>query len=303
MHALKFYELENKTLKIITSNHGASIYQIFFKKDNNLIPILSTPKTFSDFKENNQSFGRTVGRTAGVIYKNIDTSKYIDFKNDLTIKHGGYNRVSEKYFDILSINKEKIQFTLNIKDNEDYYKGDLKIKITYEINNTDLIVKHEAISNKDTLCRLTFHPYFNFEQTNTLENHSLYINSELLLAQDEKGEFTKGIPISTKNHNYLNLRNLDINDNYNLDDIFLIKKDEIVCSLVSNNIKMDLKTNYPSLVVYTQNSESKHDLSNASKGTKYASIAIEAQLSQNELPLLKKDELYDYYTIYSFKSI
>jgi len=298
MSILNTYKLKNNNLEVILTNLGASVYQIYFHNKE----MLATPKSLTDFIENKQSFGRTVGRTAGRVFKNDETIKYIDFKNEEIIKHGGNNRLGEKYFDVLLHEKNKIVFNLKIDDNQDGFYGDLDLLITYQLNDlNELIIKHEATSSKDSLLRLTFHPYFNLEQSNHLFNHSLQINTDYLLDMDKTGKFTDPISINKKNHNYLNARKLDINDNYNLDDIFVIENLEPCCILSCNDISMSIKSNYDTLVVYTQNSVANHDLTNAKKGEKYASIAIETQNAQNKLPLLKANEKYDYYTIYSFK--
>lgn len=299
MDKLKQFTLKNEHLEVIITNLGASVYQILF----NGKAMLATPKNIDDFVTNTQSFGRTVGRTAGRIFKDDVSLKYIDFKEDQIIKHGGNNRLGEKMFNVTSYDDDKIVLNLTIKSLSDGYLGDLNLNVIYQLKDNQLIIKHEATSKNDSLLRLTFHPYFNLEQSNTLSNHKLFINSKQLLAMNEKGMFTDAISVDLKNHNYQVLRPLNINDEYNLDDIFLVNDENISCILCTDSVKMSIKSNYDSLVVYTQNSSSSHNLTNASKGSKYSSVAIETQNAQNKLPLLKANEKYDYYTIYKFENI
>ena len=65
---------------------------------------------------------------------------------------------------------------------------------------------------------------------------------------------------------------------------------------------MQVYTNYPALVVYTQNKESNTDLVNATKDELYTGVAIECQKSQKDLNVLKH-RLYDHYIMYNFMKI
>mgnify|MGYP001159196799 CR=1 FL=1 len=304
MNELKLFKLENSFMKVDILNLGASVYQISLKSsDNKVYDVLSTPKDLETFIINDQSYGRTVGRTAGQIFKNEETSNYIEFNNDKVIKHGGEIRVANAYFDVYEHTETKIVLRHFVKHLSDRYFGDLNIQITYELRDTELYILHEAISNRNSLCRLTFHPYFNLEQSNHLNNHYLKINSNYILDQNEEGMFTNPVSVESKNKDFRTEQKLNINDNYNFDDIFVINDQNNACELRTDLIKMSIATNYPGLVIYTQNSNVRTDLNNANKGAKYSSIAIETQLLQNELPILKKDELYSYYTIYKFEFI
>lgn len=299
MSKIKQFNLNNDYLNVTVTNLGAAVYQIYFNDD----AMLATPINFDEFVTNTQSFGRTVGRTAGRVFKDLTTEKYIDFKDDQIIKHGGPNRLGEKLFNVISHSKTKIVFNLLIESLSDGYFGDLDLNIIYELKENELIIKHEAISSTDSLLRLTFHPYFNLEQSSTLENHELQLNSKYLLDMNKDGMFTNPISVDTKNHNYLSKRKIIVDDSYNLDDIFLVEDETTSCILNTSKVKMSLRSNYDSLVVFTQNASAGNDLTNTSKGTKYASIAIETQNAQNKLPLLKANEKYDYYTIYKFETI
>ncbi|WP_025725178.1 hypothetical protein [Acholeplasma granularum] len=298
----KVYTLENEFLKVEAMDYAASIYQVYLKTKNEIKPMLSTPKTYDLFIENNLSYARTIGRTAGRVYNNEETSNYIDFKGEPHIMHGGENKFSIKNFKVKSFTSTKIVFTHFIKDLEDGYQGDLKVEVSYELKKDTLIVTHKALSSKDTLVNMTFHPYFNLDQTQSLKNHQLKINSETYLKLDENKRYTILSNVKDTLKDFTHFKNLKITPTTYLDDIFLLSKN-YAATLKTSDVEMNVYTNYDALVVFSQNRGSNTELSNAAINTPYAGIAIEAQKPQNKLPLLKANEPYEYYIQYQFKSI
>src|SRR5690554_3238555 len=129
----KTFQIENDQLKVIAVDVGASIYQIYFKKDGKLKPMLATPKTLDLFIENTLSYGRTIGRTAGRLYQTKETSKYVDFKGEPHLMHGGANKFSTKTFSVKTHTKDMIVFELEVADKSDAYRGNLKVLVTYRL--------------------------------------------------------------------------------------------------------------------------------------------------------------------------
>ena len=66
---MKIYSLENNNLKVELIEYGASIYNIYLKINNQWQSVLSTPTNLDDFIKNDLNHGRTIGRTAGMLYK------------------------------------------------------------------------------------------------------------------------------------------------------------------------------------------------------------------------------------------
>ncbi|VEU83272.1 hypothetical protein [Acholeplasma hippikon] len=296
---MNIYTIENDKLKVILTDYAASVYQIYLKKDNELKAVLSTPKNITDFIDMQGSYGRTVGRTAGRLFKYNESMKYVDFKDEASLMHGGTNKFAAKYFTLDNMSDTSISFSLNVNSYEDQYTGNLSAKVTYSLEDTSLVVKHEALADEDSLLNMTFHPYFNLDQTENLSSHELVINAEYYLSQNEIGRFVEKVSVENTYRDYRNKKQLVINENNKLDGIFMFN-DNYACTLSTKEIKMNVFSNYDSLVVYTQNKGASHDLTNALANTLHAGIAIECQKPQSILPIIKANEPYNYYIKYEF---
>src|SRR5690606_15587311 len=160
MNKLNYHYLENNQIKIELTSLGASMVQIWLKKDNALKPVMSRPLTEDDFISNT-SYGRTIGRTAGFLPNTETTRKYVKFETD-SIKHGGPKGIQHQVFEVNQVSNERIEFDYFSKDLENDFYGNMMIKVIYEIvNGSTLRVTHIAKTDRETLCNLTVHPYFN----------------------------------------------------------------------------------------------------------------------------------------------
>ena len=295
------YELENEQLKVVAVDLAASIYQIYLKDKGKLIPLLSTPKTTELFIENTLSYGRTIGRTAGKLYNSEKTKQYVDFKDEPHYMHGGPNKFSQKTFSVKKHTKDAIEFELEVSNLSDGYVGNLNVLVTYRLFQGNLIVWHQAKTDQDTLLNMTFHPYFNLDQSNSLDTHALYLVSQTYLAQDTMGRFAYERDVESTHRDFTSFKPLKIDKFNALDDIFVLPKDRYSATLKTNDIEMNVFTNYHTLVAYTQNKPTNTDLSNADKGEIFKGIAIECQKSQKELNILKHVSINDHYMMYNFK--
>lgn len=297
----KIYIIENNYLKVELIDLAASVYQIYFKDQGELLPLLSTPKTHALFIENTLSYGRTIGRTSGRLFNTEASRKYVDFKDEPFFMHGGLHKFSTKKFDVKTHTSNSIAFALEVEDMSDGYIGSLSVLVTYSLKEGDLIVNHQAKTDKDTLLNMTFHPYFNLDQSGGLNTHELKIYASTYLAQNEQGRFVYEKDVVGTQKDYLDFKHLNITKHNYLDDIFILPEDKHALTLKTKDLIMDVYSNYKSLVVYTQNKPTNTDLSNAQIGTLYQGIAIECQNSQKDLNILKKDDNYDYHITYSFQ--
>ena len=73
-------------------------------------------------------------------------------------------------------------------DGEENYPGNLKVMVTYTFtDDNELMIRYEAISDKDTLCNLTNHCYFNLsgeDSGKTIENETMEINADTFTVVD-----------------------------------------------------------------------------------------------------------------------
>ncbi len=104
--------------------------------------------------------------------------------------HGGNLGFNRKFWDatpVEGICEDSLILKLVSPDGEEGYPGTLKVMVTYTwTDENELIVRYEAVSDKDTLCNLTNHSYFNLEGegSGTVLDHSFEINADTFTVGD-----------------------------------------------------------------------------------------------------------------------
>lgn len=304
---MKIYNLENNNLKVELIEYGASIYNIYLKINNQWQSVLSTPTNLDDFIKNDLNHGRTIGRTAGMLYKEtLDQSLFS--KTDENIMHGGKNGLANNKFKIINETTSLITFKTIDEGNKNGYIANLEVEVSYKLNNDKLEIKYSAKANNDTLVNLTSHPYFNLSQEKDISNHLLYvkansykkrsqtnINGSIISLEGDLADFRQTKKVSS------------ILNSSGLDHVYLIqdnKEDIIQTTLKANNIILNVYSNYPAVVIYSQNRNGNIIFNNnQTLNNKHAGIAIEPQLIQGSIPILKKDEIYNHIIIYEIKQL
>lgn len=304
----------NKNIKVTFTNIGASIYTIFFKGR----MITFTPlDDFNYFIHNGMHYGKTLGRTAGRVKYGIieidDKKYYLNHKKEHTL-HGGNGFQFKKYHFSIKEDKEKYQiiFKRISFNGEAHYPGNLKHSIQYNVyKDKDIIeIIYDAISDKDTLCNLSNHTYWNLEGNMDLPiyNEELMINADKYvvidndliykdtLPVDEQFDFRK--PMQIKKHLFdQNLQEAfaagydhDLILNKHVKD----KPDAILYS-ESKDIEVDMFTTYPVCHIFTSNC--------FVPKYKYHAIALEFQkeIFHQEKVILRKNKKYHESIKFQFK--
>ena len=256
--------------------------------------------------------------------------------NGKSHSHGGTNG-----FDVQNwkakILKDGIEFSYDKKDMESGYPGNVKIKVTYKLdNNNNLHIKYSAVSDKDTIINMTNHTYFNLdgaENTSenavldhivTLPNSSKFTKNsemaiptgELLSVENTPFDFRKPTVIKdviSKEHDQIKIGS-GFDQNYcidNYDGKNLIE----VANVKSNKTGINLKvsTNMPGFQFYTANHLGKSTQPAGKHGSRYekrSGFCVEPQVYPNaintenfkEKGILKAGETYDKEIIYSFSA-
>ena len=135
--------------------------------------------------------GRVGNRIAGgeceVAGEKVVLAKNEKGKNHL---HGGNLGFNRKFWDatpVEGICEDSLILKYVSPDGEEGYPGTLKVMVTYTwTDENELIIRYEAVSDKDTLCNLTNHSYFNLEGegSGTVLNHTFEINADTFTVGD-----------------------------------------------------------------------------------------------------------------------
>ena len=111
----------------------------------------------------------------------------------ITHLHGGKVGFNEKLWDVTPIEgicEDMLILKYTSPDGEEGYPGTLKVMVTYTFTDeNELMIRYEAVSDKDTLCNLTNHTYFNLNGEaggKTIADHVFEMNCDTFTVVDER---------------------------------------------------------------------------------------------------------------------
>lgn len=194
---IKSYTITNKNnLKMQIITYGGVITSIWVPdKQGKFDDIVLGYDNLSDYQKGDKFFGALIGRCGNRIRNSkfiLNNKEYVlqanDGKNHL---HGGDNGFHTAIWkgDILNNKDNTIRLTYLSKDMEEGYPGNLRVSVEYSLtDNDELVINYSAISDKDTICNLTNHSYFNLSghDSGNILNHKLMINASKFTPNDSE---------------------------------------------------------------------------------------------------------------------
>jgi len=226
---ITLYTLTNSHgLEVRTMNYGAIILSMRVPdRKGQLADIVLGHDKLEGYIPNPPYIGALVGRYANRIANGtftLDGKTYTLPKNDgPNTLHGGIKRTFDKVVwdgEALKGGKAGVTFTYLSKDGEEGFPGNVKVKVTYTLNDeNELVIDYEATSDKATPINLSQHSYFNLagEGTSDILNHEIMLNADRFTPVDNNliptGELraVKGTPLDFTTSTKIGAR---IDDNY-----------------------------------------------------------------------------------------
>ena len=135
---------------------------------------------------NNPYFGALIGRYGNRIAKGkftLDGKEYtLGINNSPNDLHGGplgFDKKVWKATPLMTADSPALQLTYLSKDGEEGFPGNLKVTAIYTLTEDNgLEVDYTATTDKDTLCNLTQHSYFNLAGKGDVLGHLVFINAD-----------------------------------------------------------------------------------------------------------------------------
>lgn len=282
------YTIVNNIGESVTvCDYGATIVSLMIKdKDDNLTDVVLGYKHIADYENNGTYFGGTIGRCCGRIANGKFTLKgkayTLPINNGNNHLHGGNVGFNRKLWNTKIVN-DSVVFTMTSADGEEGYPGNLKVKVKYTFDNdSTLTIEYGAVSDKDTVCNMTNHSYFNLngDTSGSVRNHLLKVNSKCYIPINKNliptGEITptKGSPFDFSEfkevETALNSSDIQISLAKGIDHMFVLNHngDDLVLasSLIGEKTGINLKcyTTQKGVHIYSANyvdvplTESKH---------------------------------------------
>ena len=310
MKEIKVYTLENKFLKVEFLNLGAIIKKIELKNKNGDVKnIVLGYEDVEKYRENPAYLGAVIGRTAGRIKDGIlkiaDIEYQLNKNNNGNTLHGGKKSISHRFWNVEKI-ENGLCFSIKSSHLNNGYPASIEIKVSYILDNNELLIKYFATTDNPTYLNLTNHSYFNLSgnPNNSIYEDILKIDSDYLIGIDKNSIPCKTINL---NNNIFDFRESKIleeffkaNDeqktlaNNGIDHpyIFNEKIGKLEIKNFESGIKMSVETNNPAVVVYTANYLQDIGFK------KHSAICFETQ----EVPNLYKDKKINIYPTFIDKN-
>ena len=271
MEEIKVYTLENEFLKVEFLNLGAIIKKIELKdKNGDIKNVVLGYEDVEKYRKNPAYLGAIIGRTAGRIKNGdlrlADEIYKLDINNGENTLHGGKNSISHRFWNAKKI-ENGLCFSIKSSNLDNGYPANVEIKVSYILNNNELLIKYFATADNLTYLNLTNHSYFNLSgnSDNTIYENILKIDSDYLIGIDKDS-----IPCKTVNldNNIFDFRKSKILEEFfKADDeqktlanngidhpyIFNDKVGKLEIKNLESGIKMSVETDNPAVVIYTAN--------------------------------------------------
>lgn len=319
----EFIKIENEFISATFASYGCALVSLIYKPLNRecVCGFLNS----QDLKKQSFYLGACVGRVANRIYKGqfeLNNKSYqLDINNGINHLHGGKYGFNEQIFNFELLNPSTLKATLKDLEKEYSYPGDITFEVILSCIDHSLKIEMSATSSQDTLFDPTLHTYFNLneDKSQTIKNHKIKLNNEVFYGLDESGctqsqkikttelfnpnELTQIESILNQEHKQLSLAKGI--------DHFYRKKDEddsYFGSCCVDDICLEVETSHIGAHIYSGNYlESNTDVS-APFLQENGGICFETHHIPNSIntdydhaPLLKANETYSSYTLYTFE--
>ena len=182
------YYLRNKNgLELTVTNFGARIVELFTPDRNGHFEdiVLGRDRIDKYVRNTGERFlGATIGRYGNRIARGRFTVDNVDYavpiNNEPNSLHGGTKGFDMLVWDAEQIDLHTIRFQLVSPDGDQGYPGTLTVIMTYQLNDdNELVITHQATTDKKTVVNLTHHSFFNLHGAGngTINDHVLTINA------------------------------------------------------------------------------------------------------------------------------
>ena len=324
--AVTAYEISGENIIVRVLDYGATVQGLLTRdRDGKFVDVVLGHDTIEGYETHDGCLGACVGRVAnrlGSAEFTLNGKTYPLEKNDgKNHLHGGL-RGFDKYVWNAEILEDGVKFFRLSPDEEEGYPGNLNVSVTYRVDGSALSIIYDAVSDRDTLCNLTNHSYFNLNGSGTALHHTLQINAAQFLENSAECMPTgKILPVEGTPFDFrapkevgrdleqddVQLRNCGGYDhNFCLPDDGTLY-DAAVLASAESGITMKTSTTMPGVQLYTANFLGPWEGKGGAMYRKRDGVCMETQFYPNAMacdhfkkPVLKAGEAYHQVTVYAF---
>lgn len=159
------YLLEDGGLRMAVLTYGGALQSLWVPdRAGNPVDVALGCDTVEGYEAQDKFLGALIGRYANRIGRGrftLDGEEYVLYCNDgRNHLHGGKKGFDKRVWEP-EIQADGLHLRLTSRDGEEGYPGTLKAEVTYALEGNALKLSYWARADRDTLCNLTNHTYFN----------------------------------------------------------------------------------------------------------------------------------------------
>ena len=325
------YTFTNKngaTMQMIT--YGARITSLCVPdKNGNFSDVIVGCKNLCDYYDQKDYFGATIGRYCNRIEKGkftLNGRQYqLETNQNSHSLHGGKTANFDRQIWSAEIKGDSLVFSLFSPDGAGGYPGNMQVKAIYTLTDDNQVVcEFIAKSDKDTICNMTQHSFFNIGDDHDILEQELMINAsyitpcdkeliphgDFLAVKDTPFDFTS--PKAIKTHIHTPYKTAKTERGYDCNFCIDRKTERELehCATLfdkKSGRKLDCYTTLPGLQIYTTNYDGAFTFEGKKKYGLHSAICLETQFYPNspnckEYPstVLKRGEDFRHKTVYAF---
>lgn len=190
------YTVSNGSMSFSAIDYGCTITSILLPaKGGKKVDVLLGCSTLEGYASSGSCFGTVVGRFAnrigGASFSLNGKTYQLDKNDGENCLHGGFDRYEKKLWSAKKIRTDKglgIEFSRTSPAGEQNMPGNLKIKVTYTLNeDNELTLDYSAKTDAPTPVNLTNHAYFNLKgyDGGSIEDQELKMDCSKFVEVDE----------------------------------------------------------------------------------------------------------------------
>lgn len=184
------YTLETEKLRLRVLDRGATIQSVWVRNRNGAwVDVALGYDTVAEYESRDGYLGACVGRVANRLGGAAFTLNGVTYplakNNGNNHLHGGL-RGFDQYIWQAEALEDGIRFSRISPDGEEGYPGKLTVSVTYRVVQDGFQMEYDAVSDRDTLCSLTNHTYWNLTGDGSALDHVLQIRADRFLENSEE---------------------------------------------------------------------------------------------------------------------
>lgn len=165
--AVELYTLQSGALSCNVITFGGSLQSLRVPdRAGKPVDVLLGFDALEPYLTHGKSLGALVGRYANRIggarfTLNGETYRLAANNNGVNHLHGGLAGFNQRVWTVEDVGEDFLTLSLFSPDGEEGYPGALTVRVTYTLAEAGLTIAYRAECDRDTVCSLTNHAYFN----------------------------------------------------------------------------------------------------------------------------------------------